>query len=60
MLQAAYHERARKLAGAVERECRERVVVHFPRGGMFLWVEFPGVEGTEDLVNLMTIHKARY
>jgi DNA-binding transcriptional MocR family regulator len=57
VLQAAYYERATKLADAVRLECGDRVVVQFPKGGMFLWVEFPFVEDTEDLVDLMTTHK---
>lgn len=56
-MQEVYHDRAKKLAGALERECGDRVVVQFPRGGMFLWVKFPEVEDTEELVDLMTTHK---
>jgi hypothetical protein len=58
-MQGAYYERASKLACALEKECGEQVVVVPPRGGMFLWVEFPAVEDSEDLVDLMTTHKAR-
>lgn len=60
MLQAVYYDRAKKLVGALERHCGGRVVVHFPRGGMFLWVEFPAVDDTEDLVDLMTTHKVLF
>lgn len=57
--QAAYYDRAKKLAAAVEGACGDRVSVRRPCGGMFLWVEFRTVEDTEDLVDLMTKHKVR-
>jgi aspartate/methionine/tyrosine aminotransferase len=52
-LQALYQERALTLAGALRRECGDRVVVNVPAGGMFLWVEVPIVEDTEELVEDM-------
>ena len=57
-MQAVYQERAVVLARALEEECGNRVVVRMPSGGMFLWVEVPLVDDTEELLDLMVEHKA--
>lgn len=58
-LQAVYQERAVALAQALQSECGDRVVVNMPAGGMFLWVEVPVVEDTEELLDLMVAQKVR-
>lgn len=57
LLQAVYQERALALARALEEECGNRVVVRMPSGGMFLWVEVPFVDDTEELLDLMVAQK---
>jgi DNA-binding transcriptional MocR family regulator len=53
-----YQERGLALAKALREECGKSVIVNFPAGGMFLWVEVPAVEDTEDLLDLMVAQKA--
>lgn len=58
-LQGVYCRKGRLLADALRRHCGDAVSIHWPAGGMFLWVTVPTIEEAEDLLPDMVKHQVR-